>query len=90
VENGTVVMRQSSFRAYKNLSSSFEDYQRFVTENPRYTQALQQGENAERYIEELHQAGYATDPQYAQKIKNILTSDQFKNAINANKQRGEF
>jgi len=86
VENATAVMRNSNFRSYENVSSRFEYCQRFVTENPRYTQALKQGDNAERYIEELHQAGYGTDPQYAQKIKNIMNSESFKRAVNG----GEF
>ncbi|THF56825.1 MAG: flagellar assembly peptidoglycan hydrolase FlgJ, partial [Methylophaga nitratireducenticrescens] len=29
----------------------------------------------ERFVEKLHEAGYATDPQYANKIKRIMNGD---------------
>ena len=81
VENGVGVKRSSNFRVYENLQASFKDYTDFIRNNKRYDQALQQGDNAERYIEELQQAGYATDPQYAEKIKTIMNSDNFKSVV---------
>lgn len=81
VENGVAIKRRSDFRAYENLAQSFADYEKFITSNQRYQGALQQGSNAERYIEEIHKAGYATDPQYADKIKQIMNNESFKAAV---------
>lgn len=81
VEDGVGVQRRSNFRVYQGLQESFKDYTDFISNNKRYEQALQQGDNAERYIEELQQAGYATDPQYAEKIKTIMNSDNFQSVV---------
>jgi flagellar protein FlgJ len=81
VENGIGVKRRSNFRAYNSLAHSFADYGHFISSNKRYQQALQQGGDAERYIEELQQAGYATDPRYAEKIKTIMQDDVFKKVV---------
>ena len=70
-----------TFVFIKILQESFKDYIDFITNNQRYDQALQQSNNAERYIEELQQAGYATDPRYAEKVKTIMNSDTFKSVI---------
>lgn len=88
VEDGVGVQRRSNFRVYENLHESFKDYTNFISNNKRYEQALQQGENAERYIEELQQAGYATDPQYADKIKAIMNSDNFQSVVAGDNNNG--
>ena len=81
VEDGVGVQRRSNFRVYQGLQESFKDYTDFITNNKRYEQALQQGDSAERYVEELQQAGYATDPKYAEKIKQIMNSNSFKSVV---------
>jgi len=81
VEDGIGVKRRSDFRAYESYEQSVADYGKFITSNQRYQEALQQGNNAERYIEEIHKAGYATDPQYADKIKQIMNNESFKTAV---------
>jgi len=81
VENGVGVKRRSDFRAYQDYEHSFSDYGHFITTNQRYQEALQQGTDAERYVEELQKAGYATDPQYADKIKQIMNNESFKATV---------
>lgn len=81
VEDGVSVQRNSSFRVYQNLQESFKDYSDFIRKNRRYEQALEQGNDPVRYIEALQQAGYATDPQYAEKVKSIMKSDHFQSVI---------
>lgn len=88
IEGGVGVQRRSNFRVYQDLQESFKDYTDFIGSNKRYQQALQQGDNAERYIEELQQAGYATDPQYAEKVKSIMNSDNFKSVIAGDNSNG--
>ena len=81
VENGIGIKRRSDFRAYQDYAQSFDDYGKFITNNQRYKDALQQGTDADRYVEELQKAGYATDPQYAEKIKQIMNNETFKAAV---------
>ncbi|MDA7746086.1 flagellar assembly peptidoglycan hydrolase FlgJ [Psychromonas sp.] len=88
VEDGVGVQRNSNFRVYQSLKESFKDYSDFIKNNKRYEQALEQGDNAGRYIEELQQAGYATDPQYADKIKQIMSSDNFQSVIAGDNNNG--
>ena len=81
IEGGVGVKRRSNFRSYKNLADSFTDYGNFISSSQRYQGALQPGTNDQRYIEELQQAGYATDPKYAEKIKTIMQDDSFKKIV---------
>ncbi len=43
----------------------------FLKSNPRYGEALKQTADPEAYVKGLQQAGYATDPKYADKIMHI-------------------
>lgn len=47
----------------------------FLQGNGRYQEALAVADNPERFVRELQEAGYATDPQYARKLKQVLRSD---------------
>lgn len=60
-----------SFRAYDSMEESFEDYGRFLQTQPRYAKAFQTS-NPEEFAKELQQAGYATDPEYANKLISIM------------------
>ncbi len=59
------------FRAYDSYAESFQDYVSFIKNQGRYQQALQASGSADAYVTELQRAGYATDPQYANKIMAI-------------------
>ncbi|GGX50573.1 flagellar assembly peptidoglycan hydrolase FlgJ [Saccharospirillum salsuginis] len=63
------------FRAYPDPASAFQDYVDFLKENPRYRDALDQAADPAAYTQGLQQAGYATDPNYADKILRIADSD---------------
>lgn len=73
--NGVAVRETAVFRAYRTPEESFSDYARLIGENPRYEQALARGGNPVAYIRSLAAAGYATDPQYADKVLAIFRSD---------------
>ena len=49
--------------------------------NTRYKDALAAGDNSNAYAEALQKAGYATDPEYADKIKSILNSNSVRTAV---------
>lgn len=65
----------AEFRAYTDYTQSFTDYVEFLKTSSRYQQALQQADNPLRYLQELQAAGYATDPEYADKISRIMSAD---------------
>ncbi|MBL4606447.1 MAG: flagellar assembly peptidoglycan hydrolase FlgJ [Pseudomonadales bacterium] len=68
---GISMQQQSQFRAYNSFDESFKDYVNFIKENPRYSQALEQSHSPEKYVQELHRAGYATDPAYSKKVTHV-------------------
>ncbi|WP_375057608.1 flagellar assembly peptidoglycan hydrolase FlgJ [Zobellella sp. DQSA1] len=73
-EQGVAVRVQAPFRAYGSFNESFEDYVRFLHDNPRYGKALQQTGSPRQYFQALQQAGYATDPKYADKLTSIFNT----------------
>lgn len=81
--DGIAANEKSDFRKYTDYSESFSDYVRLMKNNPRYQQVLAAGNDSAAYADALQSAGYATDPAYAKKIKQLLNSDLLKgtNAI---------
>ena len=75
------VKEQASFRAYESTEKSMEDYVAFLKNNPRYETALKHSHDPQRFLQELQEAGYATDPRYAEKIEGIMTSDRFAGVV---------
>lgn len=82
-KGGKAVREASNFRAYDSYAQSFDDYVSFLQNNGRYEKALNVTENPERFVKELQQAGYATDPNYARKISQIARKMQTYQAIAA-------
>ena len=74
-EQGIAKKVNAGFRSYASFQESFRDYVDFIKTNPRYGDALKQAGNGERYLHELQQAGYATDPNYANKVMSIYNGD---------------
>lgn len=81
--NGLARQEKSSFRSYGSYEESFQDYVSFLQSNPRYEKALNEGTSAGKYLKELQNAGYATDPRYAEKIESIMNRGQFVSSISA-------
>jgi len=81
--NGRAVKEQADFRAYDSLEDSLDDYVSFLQTSPRYEKALEHAENPEVFIQLLHKAGYATDPNYSDKVTNIINreSSLFNNVM---------
>lgn len=65
--DGVAVRETASFRAYPSAQAAFDDYAEFVSGSPRYADALK-ADTPDQFLRELQQAGYATDPAYADKI----------------------
>ncbi|MDK2598405.1 flagellar assembly peptidoglycan hydrolase FlgJ [Pseudoalteromonas obscura] len=87
-EQGLPVKKQANFRAYDSLKESFSDYVDFLQSNPRYEEALQKASKPGEYLDALQQAGYATDPNYANKIKNVLGGSHFQSVVSSFARQG--
>lgn len=74
-QGGVAAIEKADFRKYNDYSESFSDYVRLMKNSPRYQDVLQTGKNSAAYAEALQSAGYATDPEYAKKIKQLLNTD---------------
>jgi flagellum-specific peptidoglycan hydrolase FlgJ len=73
VVNGKKVKITDSFRAYDTPEDSIRGYGKFLKANSRYKHFLRAGaENEDAQLSALQTSGYATDPMYAQKLKNIM------------------
>lgn len=71
--DGALQRETADFRVYGSYAEAFDDYARFLTENPRYRQALA-ADDAAGFAHGLQAAGYATDPAYAAKILRLMDS----------------
>lgn len=75
-EGGVAQREVARFRQYNSIADSFKDFQQLLTQ-PRYEKALDASQDPYDFATELQEAGYATDPLYAQKIHTILNSSVF-------------
>lgn len=82
-EGGAMVQRKASFRAYDSVGASFNDFVQFLQENPRYKQALADKNDPEQFARDLQKAGYATDPQYADKLIAIMRSGRIPDTVSS-------
>jgi flagellar protein FlgJ len=80
-EQGVAVRKKDNFRAYATFRDSFNDYVDFLHSNPRYSKALGSTGDARSYFIELQQAGYATDPRYAEKITAVMEGPEMRRAV---------
>lgn len=70
----------AAFRSYDSVGAAFDDYARFLQSNPRYADALKQGDDAGGFVQGLQDAGYATDPAYADKLLKLVGSSTISRA----------
>ncbi len=80
-DHGVAKYEKASFRAYDSYADSFDDYVNFLRTNSRYDDALRHQSNKagdHDFIKDLHKAGYATDPNYANKVLDILKRDSMQ------------
>jgi flagellar protein FlgJ len=71
--NGAPVKTVERFRAYPSYAEAFKDYARLLAANPRYAHVLNERTDAAAFARGLQQAGYATDPGYADKLTRVIT-----------------
>lgn len=60
------------FRKYDTPEECFTDHAQFFFKNKRYAKALLVRSDPYKFAEEVAQAGYATAPNYANKLKGVI------------------
>ena len=60
------------FEKYDSAAQCFEEHGNFFIENPRYKAALLVKEDPVKFLTAVAKAGYATDPNYAFTLTNII------------------
>ncbi|MBC3870155.1 flagellar assembly peptidoglycan hydrolase FlgJ [Undibacterium oligocarboniphilum] len=70
--NGVAHRKLEKFKAYDSYADAFKDYAKVLTNNPRYEQVIANAKDATSFAQGLQRAGYATDPQYANKLTRII------------------
>jgi len=68
------------FRAYTSYEESFRDYANLLRNNSRYS-AVIGSQNGTEFAKGLQQAGYATDPMYADKLSRIINGPTLRQAL---------
>ncbi|QUM88162.1 flagellar assembly peptidoglycan hydrolase FlgJ [Moritella sp. 36] len=76
--DGVAKREKHQFRSYQNFQSSFNDFADFLQSGDRYSEALRNSADSAQFLNGLQNAGYATDPNYAAKIQNVMKHDAFK------------
>lgn len=79
--NGMPQKSMARFRAYASYGESFRDYAQLLRTSPRYAGVLEQGQDAAAFASGLQQAGYATDPGYADKLTRILNGAALRQTL---------
>ena len=69
-----------TFRAYASYAQAFQDYASLLQNSPRYAAVLKQSDGA-GFAQGLQRAGYATDPQYAEKLTRILNGASLRQTL---------
>jgi flagellar protein FlgJ len=80
--NGQPRKVTEKFRAYASYDEAFGDWARMLKQSPRYAQVVAQAAagagseqaDARNFAQGLQRAGYATDPQYAEKLGRVINT----------------
>ena len=73
--NGSNITVMAKWRKYDSFEDSVKDHGKFLKENPRYEQSgVFKAKDYKEQAYAIRMAGYATDPQYASLICNIIES----------------
>ncbi len=72
--DGVAVKKVDRFKAYDSTAQCFADYASLLASHPRYNKTLNAGSNTAKFAQALQSGGYATDPNYAHKLKAVARS----------------
>jgi flagellar protein FlgJ len=80
-ENGIPMPQNAAFRSYDDVAATFDDYTRFLSDNPRYSSVSGHGSDVAGFARALQDSGYATDPKYADKLTRIVNSPTMRSVM---------
>jgi len=83
ISGGIATQRRTAFRAYGSIEESVRDFASLLESSPRYRDAIAAGGSAQAYVQSIAKAGYATDPEYANKLNQVLNSGTLRAALSA-------
>jgi peptidoglycan hydrolase FlgJ len=83
VSGGVATQRRTAFRAYGSIEESVNDFAGLLASSPRYRETVAAGGSAQAYIQSIAQSGYATDPDYGNKLNQVLNSGALRAALTA-------
>lgn len=78
--DGRAYKENARFRSYGSYAEAFGDYAALLSNSPRYAAVLGQ-RDAAGFASGLQQAGYATDPMYADKLTRIIGGATLRGAL---------
>jgi peptidoglycan hydrolase FlgJ len=78
--NGQPQQVVERFRAYASYEESFRDYAALLRDSSRYSSVIGSQDGTE-FARRLQQAGYATDPMYADKLARIINGPTLRQAL---------
>jgi flagellar protein FlgJ len=79
--HGVATQRRTAFRAYGSIEESVSDFANLLKNSPRYRDAMAAGGDTQAYVESIGKSGYATDPDYANKLNQILSGGTLQAAM---------
>jgi flagellar protein FlgJ len=65
------------------VEESVNDFASLLKNSPRYRDVIAAGRDAGAYVASMGKSGYATDPEYGNKLNQILRSDTLTAALSA-------
>jgi flagellar protein FlgJ len=81
VSNGVATLTRTAFRAYGSIEEGVNDFASLLKNSPRYRDVVAAGGDSRAYIDGIGKSGYATDPDYTNKLNQILRGDTLKAAL---------
>lgn len=78
-----MVSTEDGFRRYDSYAQSVRDYVDFIRSQPRYAAALNHGGDDKNFVQGLKSGGYATDPQYVEKVFDVARGQTLSHHWNA-------
>jgi peptidoglycan hydrolase FlgJ len=71
-DGGVARQTVQSFRAYDSYAAAFQDWALAIGRNQRYSAAVSAAGDAGGFAVGMQQAGYSTDPAYAEKLAHVI------------------
>ena len=81
--DGVASQRRTAFRAYGSIEESVGDFAKLLAGSPRYRDVVAAGGDAQAYVDGIAKSGYATDPEYGDKLNRTLNGGVLRAALSA-------